>query len=133
MSFWDVVNPGIPFSTMKAVIPCAPASPSVLAYTTSVSATVPLVHHILVPLRRHEPSLARFLLTAHAPDQPVGQDISNAFSAIWNSRCVASRWHSSCSICPSSCGARACEPVLAAPSSAPPHISTATATRKMML
>ena len=59
MSFWDVVNPGIPFSTMKAVIPCAPASPSVLAYTTSVSATVPLVHHILVPLSSHEPSLVR--------------------------------------------------------------------------
>lgn len=34
----------MPFSMRKAVIPCGPASGLVLAYTTNVLATVPLVH-----------------------------------------------------------------------------------------
>lgn len=49
-SFCAVENPGMPFSTMKAVMPRAPASGSVLAYTTSTSASGPLVIHILLPL-----------------------------------------------------------------------------------
>ena len=40
-------------------MPCAPAHGSVLAYTISASATVPLVHHILVPSRRHPPPPGR--------------------------------------------------------------------------
>ena len=37
---------------MKAVMPREPASGSVLAYSTRVSATEPLVMNIFVPLRR---------------------------------------------------------------------------------
>src|SRR5258705_10563841 len=49
-SFCAVENPFMPFSIIKAVMPLEPAVASVLAYTTSVSATVPLVIHILLPL-----------------------------------------------------------------------------------
>ncbi len=48
-SFWAVEYPGKSFSTMKAVMPRAPAAGSVFAYTTSTSACGPLVIHILVP------------------------------------------------------------------------------------
>jgi len=48
----------MPFSMRKAVMPCAPPSACVLAYTTSVSATVPFVHHILVPLSTKAPPRA---------------------------------------------------------------------------
>ena len=50
-SFCAVENPFMPFSMMKAVMPRGPALRSVLAYTTSVSASGPLVIHILLPLR----------------------------------------------------------------------------------
>ena len=48
-SFWAVEKPGKPFSIRKAVMPRGPAAGSVLAYTTSTSASGPLVIHILVP------------------------------------------------------------------------------------
>lgn len=41
----------MPFSMIKAVMPCGPASCFVRAYTTKVFAMVPLVHHILLPFR----------------------------------------------------------------------------------
>ena len=43
------------FSIKNAVMPCAPPSGCVFAYTTSVSAIVPFVHHILVPLSTNTP------------------------------------------------------------------------------
>ncbi len=49
-SFCAVENPRMPFSTRNAVMPRGPASGSVFAYTTSVSASGPLVIHILLPL-----------------------------------------------------------------------------------
>ena len=50
-SFCALEKPLLPFSTMKAVIPRAPAAGSVLAYTTTTSASGPLVIHILRPVR----------------------------------------------------------------------------------
>ncbi|MNF07861.1 hypothetical protein D3C80_2081300 [compost metagenome] len=49
-SFCATEKPFMPFSTIKAVMPRAPSSGSVLAYTTSTSQSGPLVIHILVPL-----------------------------------------------------------------------------------
>ena len=46
------LRPAKPRSTMKAVMPLAPALTSVLAYTTITSASPPLVIHILLPLSR---------------------------------------------------------------------------------
>jgi hypothetical protein len=48
----DAEKPFMPFSIRKAVTPRAPISGSVLAYTTRVSASGPLVIHILLPLSR---------------------------------------------------------------------------------
>ena len=42
-SFWWVENPGVPFSTMNAVMPFDPFSGSVFAYTTNVDAMGPFV------------------------------------------------------------------------------------------
>ena len=53
-SFCAVVNPFMPFSTMKAVMQRLPASrPAVRMYTSSTSASGPLVIHILEPLATH--------------------------------------------------------------------------------
>ena len=46
------LKPAKLFSMMKAVMPLGPALTSVLAYTTSVPASPPLVIHILLPLSR---------------------------------------------------------------------------------
>ena len=50
-SFCAVEKPFMPFSIRNAVMPFGPACASVFAYTTSVSASGPLVIHILLPLR----------------------------------------------------------------------------------
>ena len=49
-SFCATEKPLKPFSTRNAVMPEAPSSDSVFAYTTSTSASGPLVIHIFVPL-----------------------------------------------------------------------------------
>src|SRR3972149_5105804 len=73
-SFCAVEKPGKPFSMRKAVMPRDPAAPSVLAYTTSTSASGPLVIHILLPLRTNFPPLCsafkRMLTTSEPGDQP---------------------------------------------------------------
>jgi hypothetical protein len=51
-SFCAQLKPFIVFSMMKAVTPRAPSSGSVLAYTTKVSASGPLVIQNLLPLSR---------------------------------------------------------------------------------
>ena len=48
-SFCAVEKPGMPFSIRNAVMPFGPACASVFAYTTSTSASGPLVIHILLP------------------------------------------------------------------------------------
>jgi len=50
-SFWAVLKPFMPFSTMKAVMDLELASrPAVRMYTSSTWASGPLVIHILLPL-----------------------------------------------------------------------------------
>jgi len=51
-SFCALRKPRLPRSTMKALMPRAPAAGSVLAYTTTTSASGPLVIHILRPFSR---------------------------------------------------------------------------------
>jgi hypothetical protein len=70
----------MPFSMMKAVMPCAPASGWVLAYTIRVEATVPFVIHILLPLSKNPPSgclsaRQRMLTTS---DPALGSDMARA-------------------------------------------------------
>src|SRR3990167_1836693 len=48
-SFCADLNPDMAFSTIKAVMHLAPADLSVLAYTTTTSASGPLVIHIFEP------------------------------------------------------------------------------------
>src|SRR5690606_3738712 len=56
-SFCAVEKPRMPRSTMKAVMQRLPASlPAVRMYTSSTSASGPLVIHILLPLAIHTPS-----------------------------------------------------------------------------
>lgn len=66
-SFWWVEIPGVPFSTMNAVIPLDPFSGSVFAYTTKVDAMGPFV--ILVILRQYfaTPMAAVSTLVVRAP------------------------------------------------------------------
>jgi hypothetical protein len=44
------LKPGVPRSTMRAVIPFSPFAASVLTYTMAASATPPLVIQAFVPL-----------------------------------------------------------------------------------
>ncbi len=48
-SFLPKVNPGVPFSTMKAEAPRAPLDLSVMAMTVYIWASPPFVIHCLVP------------------------------------------------------------------------------------
>lgn len=81
-SFWAAFHPAIPFSTMNAVMPALPAPGSVLAYTMTVSATVPLVIHILVPFSRQPPStrVARVRIDTTSLPAP-GSDMASAPTA----------------------------------------------------
>lgn len=75
-------HPSIPFSTTNAVIPPFPAAGSVLAYTMTVSATVPLVIHIFVPSRRHPPSTRVAFVRIDTTSLPApGSDMASAPTA----------------------------------------------------
>src|SRR5712692_4874645 len=82
-SFCAVEKPLNPFSTMKAVIPAfedeGPAAASVLAYTTSTSASGPLVIHILAPFRMNLPFLysARVFIETTSDPEPAS-DMASA-------------------------------------------------------
>ena len=52
-NFFPVEKPVIVFSIIKAVIPFDPFEGLVFAYTTKVSASGPLVIHILDPLSKY--------------------------------------------------------------------------------
>mmetsp|Transcript_15286 Transcript_15286/g.37815 ORF Transcript_15286/g.37815 Transcript_15286/m.37815 type:complete len:250 (-) Transcript_15286:355-1104(-) len=71
-SLRPVLKPAIVFSMMNAVMPCEPASGSVLAYTTSTSASGPLVIQNLLPLSTYAPSSRRvarsFIDTTSLPE-----------------------------------------------------------------
>lgn len=104
-SFCAVVKPGMPRSTMKAVMPWGPASASVLAYTMSVEAEGPLVIHILEPLSKKAPSgwrSARRRMDTTSDPAP-GSDIasepmaspamrSGRYRAFWAGEALRTSW-----------------------------------------
>src|SRR6476620_7220293 len=80
-SFCAVLNPFMPFSTMKAVMHLLPASlPAVRLQTTSTSASGPLVIHILLPLATQTSphSSARQLIDPTTSEPAPGSLIANA-------------------------------------------------------
>src|SRR5688500_18632001 len=80
-SFCAVEKPFMPFSTMKAVMHLEPASlPAVRMYTSSTSASGPLVIHILLPLATHASprSSARQLIEPTTSEPAPGSLIASA-------------------------------------------------------
>jgi hypothetical protein len=69
MARW--LNPGVPFSTMKAVMPFCRRSASVRARTTKTWPTVPWVMNILLPLSTHRSPRRTAVVFIAAASEPL--------------------------------------------------------------
>jgi len=69
MARW--LNPGAPFSTMKAVMPFCRRSGSVRASTTKTCPTVPWVMNILLPLRTQRSPRRTAVVFIPAASEPL--------------------------------------------------------------
>ena len=78
-SLWVTSKPGVPFMTMKLLMPARPAALEIVAHTTTPSARHPVVTKIFSPFSTHSsPSSVAVVCTAFESEPQPGSVIAMA-------------------------------------------------------